>query len=75
MVTLLLAGALLTQTSSTSSASRPEVGGFVLMTDGAALPYGAPRAVPALTDAQGHPVSRSPWLNGAHQNPGARLLS
>jgi len=33
------------------------------MTDGAALPYGAPRTVPALTDAQGHSVSRSPWLN------------
>jgi len=63
MVSLLLAGALLTQTTSTSNSSRPVVGRFVLLTDGAALPHGAPRTVPTLTDAQGRPVSRSPWLN------------
>lgn len=39
------------------------MGGYVLLTDGAALPHGMPRTIPILTDAQGHPVSRSPWLN------------
>jgi len=60
MMLLLLVSSLLSQAA---TPSRPVVGGFVLLTDGAALPHGEPRTVPALTDAQGRPVSRSPWLN------------
>jgi len=59
-MSLLLVSSLLSQAASTF---KPVVGGFVLLTDGAALPHGEPRAVPTLTDAQGRPVSRSPWLN------------
>ena len=64
MLPLLLAGALLAQSSTVPAPIRPRVGGFVLLTNGApTLPDGQARLPPVLTDAHGQLVPRGPWLN------------
>ena len=64
MLPLLLASALLAQSSGIPAPIRPQVGGFVLLTDTASSgPNLPPLAVPVLTNVQGQAVPRGRWLN------------